>query len=405
MARRIVVVGGGVIGCSVAWHLARDGAGEVVLVERDRLGSGTTWHSAGNVVWNPGDERGPAILYMLDEVVPAVTAESGLETGWLQTGRLYLARTERALAGLAAKAEEGTSHGFVSRMLKPAALRDHHPLINPDAMVGAWLNGKVGRLNPADLVAAYARAARRRDVTILEERPVTGFATRGATVCGVETAQGTIAADLVVICGGLWSRRILEPLDVALGQWGCEHFYVIARTDPVLARETPSFVSGEDCLYGREEVGGLLFGAFDSDAITLEDGAPPDDFSFSLLPENWDQFGPYAERATELFPCLKSAPIHRFVNGPETFSPDGKPLVGPVEGIEGLLVASAYNSGGVSYSGQAGQMVSDLVTGAEPRFDPAIYDPRRFGDRTRDVAWMRHTVSGSPSSRYKALHD
>ncbi len=404
MARRIVVVGGGVIGTSVAWHLSRAGAGEIVLVERDRLGSGTTWHSAGNILWNPIDMHDLPILYMLDEVIPTVTAESDQETGWLQTGRLCLARTQATLEVLAGQAEEGARRGFGSTMLAPGEIAAHNPLIDATPLVGAWLNGKVGRLNPADLTAAYARAARRRGVTILEERPVTGLVTQGGAVSGVETAEGTLKADLVIVCGGLWSRRILEPLGIALGQWGCEHFYVIARTAPALPRETPSFVSADDSLYGREEVGGLLFGAFDEDAVTLENGAPPDDFAFSLLPENWDQFGPYAERAAELFPCLKTAPIHRFVNGPETFTPDGKPLMGTVAGIDGLLVASAFNSGGVSYSGLAGQMMADLATGAAPRFDPAPYDPNRFGERTHDVAWMRQRVSGTPSSHYRDVN-
>jgi glycine/D-amino acid oxidase-like deaminating enzyme len=401
MVRRIVVVGGGVIGTSVAWHLARADAGEIVLVERHQLGAGTTWHSAGNILWNPIDMHDLPILYMLDEVIPAVTEESGQETGWLETGRLCLARTRATLDVLAVQAEEGMRRGFVSRMLEPSDIPAYNPLIDPTPLIGAWLNGKVGRLNPADLTAAYARAARRRGVTTLEERPATGLAMQGVTVCGVETPQGTIPADLVVVCGGMWSRRFLEPLGIALGQWGCEHFYAIARTDPALPRETPSFISPDDSIYGREEVGGLLFGAFDEDAITLEDGAPPDDFAFSLLSENWDKFGPYAERAAELFPCLKTAPIHRFVNGPEAFSIDGKPLMGPVTGIEGLLVASAFNSAGVSYSGLAGQMMADLATGASPRFDPAPYDPDRFDERTHDPHWMRSTVSGTPSSKYR----
>ncbi|MDA0219200.1 MAG: FAD-binding oxidoreductase [Proteobacteria bacterium] len=404
MARRIVVVGGGVIGCSVAWHLACRGAGEIVLVERDRLGAGTTWHSAGNILWNPIDMHDLPILYMLDEVIPKVTAESEQETGWLETGRLFLAHTQRTLESFTAQAEEGARRGFVSRMLESHEIPRHHPLLDPGVLTGAWLNGKVGRLNPADLTAAYARAARKRGVTILEQRNVLGIETRGERVTGVATDQGSLAADTVVVCCGLWSRRLLEPLGLALGQWGCEHFYVIARTAQRLPRETPSFVSADDLIYGREEVGGMLFGAFDEDAVPLEGGVPPNDFAFSLLPDNWEKFGPYAERAAELFPSLKEAPIQRFVNGPETFTPDGKPLMGPVAGIDGLLVASAFNSGGVSYSGLAGAMIADMVGGSAPRFDPAAYDPGRFGARTSDQAWMRQRISGTPSSHYREVN-
>jgi len=404
MAKRIVVVGGGVVGCSVAWQLACREAGEIILVERDRLGAGTTWHSAGNILWNPLDMHDLPILYMLDEVIPQVTAESEQETGWLLTGRLFLARTQRTLESFTAQAEEGARRGFVSRMLESHEIPQHHPLLDPSVLTGAWLNGKVGRLNPADLTAAYARAARRRGVTIMEERAVRAVTTQGGRVTGVATDEEEIAADVVIVCCGLWSRRLLEPLGVSLGQWGCEHFYVIARTEQRLPAQTPSFVSADDLIYGREEVGGLLFGAFDEDANTLEGGAPPDDFAFSLLPDNWEKFGPYAERAAELFPALKDAPIQRFVNGPETFAPDGKPLMGPVAGFDGLLVASAFNSAGVSYSGLAGAMMADMVTGATPRFDPMPYDPGRFGARTSDEAWMRHMISGTPSSHYREIN-
>ena len=404
MARRIAVIGGGVIGTGVAWHLACREAGEIVLLERDRLGAGTTWHSAGNILWNPIDMHDGPILYMLDEVIPRVTEESGQDTGWLLTGRLFLARTPDTLASFASQAEEGRRRGFVSEIITPRAATRHNPLLDPDVLEGVWLNGKVGRLNPADLTAAYAKAARRRGVTIREDCPVTGLKVTNGRIAGVRTREETLPVDAVVVAGGLWSRRLLQTIDVTLGQWGCEHFYVIAKTEPRLPRETPSFVSADDSIYGREEVGGLLFGAFDENAIPLPDGAPPDDFSFSLLPENWDQFGPYAERAAELFPCLKTAPIHRFVNGPETFTPDGKSLMGPIEGIEGLWVASAFNSGGVSYSGLAGQMMADMVTGAVPRFDPAPYAPERFGAKARDEDWMRHVIAGTPSAHYREIN-
>ena len=404
MARRIAIVGGGVAGCSIAWHLACRDAGEIVLFERDRLGAGTTWHSAGNILWSPFAMHDAPILYMLDEVIPQVGREAEQDTGWLLTGRLFLARTPETLASFACQAEEGRRRGFVSRMLEPSEVTGHNPLLDPSVLAGAWLNGKVGRLNPADLTAAYARAARRRGVRIVEESPVTGFDIGNGKVKGLRTVAGEVEADVAVVCGGLWSRRILGSLGIALGQWGCEHFYAIARTEPRLARTTPSFVSADDSLYGREEVGGLLFGCFDENAVTLDGGAPPDDFAFSLLPENWDQFGPYAERAAELFPALKSAPIHRFVNGPETFTPDGYPLVGPIDGIEGLYVASAFNSGGVSYSGWAGAVIADMVTGAEPRFDAAAYAPGRFGEKARNEAWLRGCVSDAPSSHYREIN-
>jgi len=404
MTRRIVVIGGGVIGTSVAWHLAVAGAGEITLLERDRLGAGTTWHSAGNITWLAYNDR--QILATLD-AVKAVSEESGQDVGWLKTGRLVLARDQATLESFAGSARLGEERGYGSQILTADEAAKHHPLLDPSAIAGAWLNGLSGRLDPAGLTAAYAGAARKRGVTIREACAVTGITTNNDNVTGVETSEGTAPADTVVVCGGLWSRRVLACCGVALPQWGCEHFYVIARVDPALDRTTPSFVSADYLVYGREEVGGMLLGCFDVDALTLDgdNGAPSDDFSFSLLEENWDKFAPYAEGAATLFPALADAPISRFVNGPETFTPDGQPLIGRTGNIEGLYVASAMNSGGVTYSGYSGQLISDLVTEAEPRFDPGRYAPTRFGAKAGDEAWLRETIAQTPSSNYRNLHD
>jgi glycine/D-amino acid oxidase-like deaminating enzyme len=404
MTRRIVIIGGGVIGTSVAWHLAVAAAGDITLVERDRLGAGTTWHSAGNITWLAYNDR--QILATFD-AVKAVSEESGQDVGWLKTGRLVLARDDATLESFADSASLGEERGYGSQMLSPAEAAKHHPLLDPAAIAGAWLNGLSGRLDPAGLTAAYAGAARKRGVTIRESCAVTGITSNNDHVTGIETSDGAIPADAVVVCGGLWSRRLLAGCGIALAQWGNEHFYVIARMDPVLDRTTPSFVSPDFSIYGREEVGGLLFGCFDKNALTLDgdNGAPQDDFSFSLLNENWDKFAPYAENAAILFPALVKAPISRFVNGPETFTPDDQPLIGLAGDVEGLYVASAMNSGGVTYSGYAGQLISDLVTGADPRFEPARYAPTRFGTQAGDEAWLRETISQVPSSRYRELHD
>ena len=404
MTRRIAVVGGGVIGASVAWHLALAEAGEIVLYERARLGAGTTWHSAGNITWTVGEDD--AVFSTLD-AIEAVARETGQDTGWLKTGRLFLAQSEAGLEKYAALGDTGAARGIDSRMLSPAEAARHHPLLEPSAIAGAWFNSLGGRVNPADLTAAYGRAAQARGASLREGCAVSGIVTRGGRIAGVETGDGPVDADAVVVCAGLWSRRLLAGCGVDLAQWGCEHFYIIARPDPPLARTTPSFVSPEHAIYGREEVGGQLVGCFDSDALTLDGdhGAPPDDFAFSLLDENWDKFAPYGEAAMGLFPALREAPISRFVNGPESFTPDGLPLIGPVAGMAGLFVASAMNSGGVTFSGLAGRLIADQVTGAEPRYDAAPYAPSRFGARAADEAWLRQTIAQIPSGNYRAISD
>ena len=404
MTRRIAIIGGGVIGASIAWNLAQADAGEIVLIERDRLGAGTTWHSAGNIVWFSHRHREITAAF---DTIEQVAQEADQDTGWLQTGRTFLARSASTMSWLEKQAPLAEAAGIESRLLKPSEIGAYNPLISPDGLIGGWFMGAAGRVNPADLTAAYARAARRRGVEIREECAVNAIHATNGRVTGLATSQGVIDADVVIVCAGLWSRRILASLDIALGQWGCQHFYIIQRTEPKLPRTMPSFVCPDDLLYGREEVGGLLFGCFDENALTLDldHGAPPDGFAFSLLDENWDQFGLYGERAVELFPTLANAPVHRFVNGPETFTPDGEPLIGPMRDVEGLFVASAMNSAGVTFSAYVGQLMADLVTDADPRFDPEPFDPNRFGDQPQDEAWLRAEVSSTPSGHYRALHD
>ena len=400
MKHRIVVVGGGVIGTSVAWHLACRDAGEITLLERDRLGSGTTWHSAGNITWIPGQD---AILTML-ETLGQIEKEAEQETGWLQTGRLFLAQNDATLDNFWPMADAANAMKFDNAMLEPAQAAEHHPLLDPDSLVGAWLNSVSGRVNPADLTDTYAKAARRRGVTISEGCNVEEITLRNSRVAGLKTNQGDIGADVVIVCCGLWSRRLLSGLGMLLPQWGCQHFYIIARSSTRLDRTTPSFVSPDASIYGREEVGDLLFGCFDDNAVTLDGdhGAPPDNFSFSLLDENWDQFAPYAEQAAQLFPELEEAPIQQFINGPETFTPDGEPLLGPYGNVEGLHIASAMNSGGVTFSALAGHVLADAIMGTpNPRFDPKPFAPDRFASQACNEGWLRQAISHSPSSHYR----
>ncbi len=400
MARKIVVVGGGVVGCGVAWHLAERGLGEVTLVERDRLGSGTTWHSAGNITWRPGPTHDEAVLYAFD-TIKRLTAETGQETGWLHTGRLFLAHGAAAIRGLEGYQEQAEARGVAARMIDGREAARLHPLLRADSIAAAWMNPLSGRLNPADLTAAYAKAAQRVGAGIVENCKVLGLTTTGGRIAGIETSEGKMAADEVVIAAGLWSRGLLTPLGIHLAQWACEHFYLICGVTPRLPRGTISFVGPEDLIYGREEVGAMMVGFFDENAKTIDAGALPEPFAFTLLPEDWDKIAPYVERAVSIFPALEAAPVRRFVNGPESFTPDDRPLVGPAPGIEGLWLATAMNSGGVTYSAAVGHMVADMVAGTAPRFDATNFAPARFGERGRDKAWLKCEVSAVVSRGYR----
>jgi 4-methylaminobutanoate oxidase (formaldehyde-forming) len=400
MPRRIVVIGGGVVGCSVAWHLAQRDLGEIVLIERDRLGSGTTWHSAGNLTWRPGGRHDATVLYAF-EAIARLSAETGQDTGWLETGRLFLAHEAEAIRRLEHYQDEARHRGIASRMVTSKEAAGLHPLLAADAIAAAWYNPLSGRLNPADLTAAYAKGARRRGVKILESCRATSLDLRSGRVRGVETSTGPIEADVVVVAAGLWSRGLLAPVGIDLAQWACEHFYVITDVTPRLPRETPSFVCPEDLIYGREEVGGMMVGFFDENAKTLDAAALPEPFAFTLLAPDWDKIAPYFEKATAIFPVLETAPIRRFVNGPESFTPDDIPLIGPMPGIDGLHVCTAMNSGGVTYSAAAGHLVADFITESRPRFDSDPFLPMRFGDKASDPAWLRREISAVVSRGYR----
>lgn len=397
---RIVVIGGGVIGCSVAWHLAERGIGEVILLERDRIGSGTTWHSAGNITWKPLDDNDEAVSYMF-ELVDRFEADGEQTTGWVKTGRLFLGRREDDLDQFTAMAEEAANRGHASPFLTAAQAAERHPLLDPRSIAGAWFNEHSGRLNPADLTACYARAARNAGAEVREMCTVRSLAARGGSIAAVETADGPVDADVVVLCAGLWSADLARPLGIDLAQVGCQHYYVIADVAPRLARETPSFVSPRNMIYGREEVGGLLVGCFDENALCLEPGQLPEPFTFTLLEPNWEKFAPYFEPAMELFPALRDAPVRQFVNGPESFTPDGDPLVGALAEIEGLFVCSGMNSRGVTVSGASGHTIADLVEGVPLRFEKSAFDPYRFGDKASDTDWLRGEVSDTPSRYYR----
>ena len=399
-SRRIAVIGGGVIGASVAWHLTEREAGEVVLLERDRLGGGTTWHSAGNITWKPTPDSDAPIDYMLG-LVERLERETQQSTGWLRTGRLFLARTDGAMRAFEAYHDAASAAGAAGRLLEPAEVPGHHPLASAEPLAGAWLNSRSGRVNPADLVAAFVKGIRTRGGRIVEGCPIERVVIEHGRVRGLRTADEVMHFDVVVACTGLWSRRLLARSGLALAHGACEHFYAIAAPSPPLPRETPSFICPEKLIYGREEVGGFLVVFFDEGAKVLDVETLPEPFTFTLLEEDWDQVARYYEAASVLFPALADAPVRQLLNGPESFTPDGRPLIGAVDAVEGLYVACAMNSGGVTYSGMAGHTIADLVTESPPRFQEIDCTPGRFGERGADEAWVDAQMSDTPSRFYR----
>ena len=398
--RRILIVGGGVIGASVAWHAAQRGLGEVIVLERDRLGSGTTWHSAGNITWKPVPDSDAPIKYMLD-LLPRLERESGLSTGWLRTGRLFVARSDGALRDFEHHARAAEERGFGGGMLEPGEVRRHHPLTDrtPSPAPGStrFRDGSTPPISwpptPAQRAGAApaSRSSARCGGSSCETRGFMGWTPTGASTRRMR-----------------WSSRpdsgpagSSPAPDSRLPTAACEHFYAIAAPVPALSRDTPSFICAEDLIYGREEVGGFLVGFFDRDAKCLDVATLPEPFTFTLLEEDWDQVADYYRSACEIFPALTDAPIRNLVNGPESFTPDGRPLIGPVEGVDGLYLACAMNSSGVTYSGMAGHGIADWIEGAPLRFTEFDCRPQRFDADESDPARVDARMPDAPSNFYR----
>jgi 4-methylaminobutanoate oxidase (formaldehyde-forming) len=398
--RRIAVVGGGVTGCSVAWHLISRGLGDVHLFERDRVGSGTTWHSAGLVSWGPWGDYDAPVLYLHD-LIAQLEQETGLNSGRRITGRLYLARDAEGLERYARFHDEARARGIDARFLTPKEAEGYNPLLTGPALFGACYNPLSGRVNPAGLVELYTRSGKAGGLNIHEQTGIRALAIKSGRIDGVVTAGGeTLPFDDVIVCAGIWSADLVVPQDIVLAQGACEHMYIILDSPERLPPETPAFLSSTDLIYGREEVGGILLGCFDTDATVIDVDDLPDPFAFALLNDNWDKFLSYLEAAAEFFPSFREAPVRSFINGPEAFTPDGNPFIGPAEGIEGLWLCTGMNSHGVTISAGTGHVVADLLAGVDPRFAINHYAPGRFDEMARDSNWLRQQIADSPSGNF-----
>ena len=298
---RVVVIGGGIGGCSVAYHLASLGVSDVLLLERAALSSGTTWHSTGNMETYRAD---PLIFDMVryaSAAYPQIALESGLEIGWRSVGRVNYTDCEDRWQLMQTLPELGRARGIEIELLTPPEIKSRLPIIDPHELVGGiWVPGDA-RVNPTDAVMAFARAAGKRGVAIRENVRVLGIATDRDTVCGVVTEQGTVACERIVIAAGLWSGELVKSCGLRLPLHALEHQYLITKTLG-LDRNLPLFLSYDDQLYGREEVGGIMVGSLDDNAIALSTQELPQTFSFALLNERWAQFEPYMATAMRRFP-------------------------------------------------------------------------------------------------------
>jgi heterotetrameric sarcosine oxidase gamma subunit len=386
---RVVVIGGGVAGCSVAYHLAALGWTDVVLLERKKLTSGTTWHAAGLIAQGRASPSMQRITTYSADLYERIEAETELSTGFKRNGSLYVAisreRAEEVKRLAAAVAMNGVHNGYEAHLVTPAECKDLYPLMETgDATIGLFLP-RDGQADPANVALAMAKGARQRGVKIYEDVKVTGITTKasshGATqVTGVITDQGTITADHVVNCAGLWARDLGLMANVDVPLQACEHFYIVTEPIAGISRQLPVMRVQEESAYYKEDAGKILLGCFEPHAKPWPPNgeAVPDDFMFGELPDDFDHFAPILEAASRRVPALQTAAIRKFFNGPESFTPDDRWHMGEAPNCRGFWVLAGFNSLGIVSAGGAGQALAEWMDQGEPPFDLTDVDIRRM---------------------------
>src|SRR6478735_1939322 len=365
-----VVVGGGVIGTSIAYHLALLGATDVVLLERKQLTSGTTWHAAGEVVSGGTTEDALWMARYSAELYGRLEQETGLSTGFRQCGYLQLATSARADESLRRETAYMRSVGMTKEVLSPREVADLVPLMRTDDLVRGFWTPDEGRANPVDVTMSMAKGARQRGAQIFENTEVTDFVLDGARVVGVRTERGDIECEKVVIAAGLWGREVAAKAGVTVPLQAAEHYYLL--TEPIAGvtpESVPVIEDGEAYGYYREEGSGLLVGMFEPVAKAWALDGTPRESAFAVLPPDWDRLAPFLEVAMRRFPALEDAGIRTLFCGPESFTDDLSPMLGESPEVDGLYLACGLNSVGILSGGGLGHMMAQWLIEEHPPLD------------------------------------
>ncbi len=389
---RVVIIGGGIVGCSIAYHLSKHGWSDVVLLEQGRLSGGTTWHAAGLVGQLRAHQNMTKLIQYSTGLYSRLEEETGQATGWKQCGSLTVARTEERMILLRRIAAAARAQGVECALLSPSEAHEKWPLLESGDLVGAaWLPGD-GKANPADITQALAKSARSGGARIVEGVRVTSFDIADARVTGVVTDQGKISAEFVVIAGGQWSRQLALKAGVTVPLHSCEHMYIVTERIDGVEPDLPCLRDPDGYIYFKEEVGGLLMGGFEPKAKPWLTEVP-DDFEFGMLPDDWDQFEILMKHAIERVPALENAQVKQFMNGPESFTADNNYILGEAPQVRNLFVAAGFNSTGIASAGGAGWAIADWIVSGEPQLDLWPVDIRRFAEFNSNEIWLRDRVS------------
>lgn len=402
---QVVVVGGGVVGCSVAYHLTELGWTDVLLLEQGHLSGGTTWHAAGLVGPLRASESGTRLVQYSAELYASLEAETGLATGYRNVGGVIVARTEDRMVQLRRTAANAAAYDLECELISPERAQELWPPMQVEDVLGAiWLPGD-GKVNPTDLTQSLAKGARQGGATVREQVRVTGFEVdRGGAwprVTAVRTDQGDVECDVVVNCAGQWAHAVGLMLGTTVPLHSAEHFYVVTEAVEGTHPDLPIMRDPDGWTYFKEEVGGLVVGGFEPEAKPWR---APDDlphpFEFQLLEEDWEHFSVLMDEALHRVPALGETGIRKFYNGPESFTPDNQFLLGRTPEVENVFVGAGFNSVGIASAGGAGRALAEWVVAGEPTTDLVGVDIRRFMPFHGDRSFLRDRVAETLGLHY-----
>ncbi len=397
---RVVIIGGGVIGCSVAYHLAKIGWKDIVLLERKQLTSGTTWHAAGLIAQLRSSKNMTKLAKYSQELYGTLEAETEVATGFRRCGSITVALTEARKEEILRQAAMARAFGVEVEEISPKEVQERYEHINIDGVTAGVYLPKDGQGDPANIALALAKGARLKGALIKENVKVTKINKEGRRVTGVEWQKGEehgeIEADYVVNCAGMWGHEVGRMAGVNVPLHACEHFYIVTESIPEL-KQLPVLRVPDECAYYKEDAGKLLLGAFEPNAKPWGMNGIPDNFEFDQLPEDFDHFEPILEQAINRLPMLAEAGIHTFFNGPESFTPDDAYHLGLAPECDNFWVAAGFNSIGIQSAGGAGMALASWMDTGEKPFDLGDVDISRMqpfqGNKTYLYERSKETLS------------
>ncbi len=384
---KTLIIGGGIIGCSTAYHLAQMGE-EVLLLEKAALTSGSTWHAAGLVGQLRSNANITQLLGYSIDLYNKLEEETGLATGWKMNGGLRLACNQERWTEVKRQATTAHSFGLDMQLLTPQEAQDLWPLMDVSDIVGAAFLPTDGQASPSDITQALAKGARANGAVLKENTPVTEILTEQGRLVGVRTAHGDVICEKLVLCCGQWTRDLAKTIGVTVPLVSVEHQYMVTENFGV-PKDLPTLRDPDRLTYYKEEVGGLVMGGYEPNGIPWAKEGVPDPFDFQLLESNFDHFEQLMELALPRVPKLESVGVKQLINGPESFTPDGNFVLGEAPEMANVFVGAGFNAFGIASGGGAGMALAEWVAKGAPPYDLWPVDIRRFGRPHTDIDWVR----------------